>query len=850
MAIYHLSTNIISRSKGHSAVAAAAYRAGARLVQKVVDQSTGLVNDKVHNYENKDGVVFSSILVPEEHEDAQWLKDRQQLWGKVEEIEVRKDAQLARQIILALPLELSQEENIELVQKYVKDVLVKAGMVVDLAVHYDNPANPHAHLLMTMRSLERDEDDEVVFGNKNRDWNQKYNLMEWREGFARLANKELELRGFDERISHLSYEERGIELEATKHEGKARHSGKGFVSGLNAEKVRQNIAAIVKNPELVIDALRANKPVFTREDIKGKLEKVLMQGLSSEERQVFASNKSALELDVLKALEEVIGSDKLVRIAEKNFKGEAVYASKSQLELEQKFIESVESLSKSYSHTIEIGGLEVGDLSKELSCGIKLSAKQFEVVKDVLGGSDLAIVQGLPGAGKSSIMKVIQDVYRNAGYRVIGTSVSAAACSNLREIIDAEIRTVAGWKSRWNWMVSQGKDVDLGAKDILVIDEMSMVEIRDMKYLLEMAASKGSKVVMIGDVNQFSAIADKGAAIAAMKRADYLELDEIRRMKVESHRSASMLIASKDIRGAVTTWAESGLFDLSSSKEVAREKLVLDYANHHLDVLANSGNADDKAGRGEENFSSVILSHSNREVKRLNNLVRDKLKLAGVLAESEVDIKLGRKRLKLSIGDKVLFGKNDKGLGVINGDIGVVKEVTADVLKVAVKGKIIKIDTANYKELSHGYALTIYKAQGSTYRDVFVMDERAIWYESFNVAMSRHKRSVKVYFSGEELGIESSFEADKKLELIQKLVDRLSRNSSVGLATDYDFESLEAKNIEHYLKCKNEVISEVGLISKWKRGYLLEHGYEPKISDYENINSFIEAASGRRAVAC
>ena len=156
MAIFHLSTKIVSRESGRTALGAAAYRSGEALVQDGIGGVT-------HDYSRKDGVVHTQIMAPPHAPE--WVYDRGRLWNEVDRAEVRKDAQLAREIEVALPVELRLTEQVELLQQYVSREFVPLGMIADIAVHHDNPANPHAHILLTLREIRAD-----GFGPKQRDW--------------------------------------------------------------------------------------------------------------------------------------------------------------------------------------------------------------------------------------------------------------------------------------------------------------------------------------------------------------------------------------------------------------------------------------------------------------------------------------------------------------------------------------------------------------------------------------------------------------------------------------------------------------------------------------------------------
>src|SRR5581483_10583530 len=177
MAIYHFSAKVISRAVGSSADVSAAYRSASRLP----DERLG----RDHDFSNKAGVVHSEILLPEgapEH-----LGDRATLWNAVEEGEVRRDAQLAREVEFAIPREMSEAQGIELARDFVQREFVDQGMVADLNVHRDIDANglakPHAHVMLSMREV-----DESGFGKKVRDWNKIERLQQWREQFDRAMS--------------------------------------------------------------------------------------------------------------------------------------------------------------------------------------------------------------------------------------------------------------------------------------------------------------------------------------------------------------------------------------------------------------------------------------------------------------------------------------------------------------------------------------------------------------------------------------------------------------------------------------------------------------------------------------
>lgn len=196
LASYHLSAQPVKRSEGRSVVAMAAYRAG----EELKDHRRGTAAD----YSRRRGVVHAEIIVPEGC--AEWLGDRETLWNHVEDIEVRRDAQLAREINMALPHELTDGERLELVRAFVREQFTSLGMVVDFAIHApvpekgDDPRNFHAHLVMTMRQA-------TPLGLrrvKTREWNSDAMLVRWRGAWAAHQNRALRGRGHAARVDHRS----------------------------------------------------------------------------------------------------------------------------------------------------------------------------------------------------------------------------------------------------------------------------------------------------------------------------------------------------------------------------------------------------------------------------------------------------------------------------------------------------------------------------------------------------------------------------------------------------------------------------------------------------------------------
>ena len=285
MAIYHFSVKAISRADGRSAIAAAAYRSG----EKLIDQK----QQKEQDYTRKTGVEFKKIYAPDNAKAE--LLDRQSLWNIVEKVENRKNSVLAREFEIAFPQELNAEQRQQLLDDLCKKIVERHNVIVDAVIHAphtrggSDERNYHAHILFTSRQLDKDTGE--FSKNKFRDFNKEKSsetVAAWRKDFADLANHYLEKNNFDARIDHRSYADRGIDLEATLHEGSA-------VTAMKRKYEREQLKPVEeRNPKIIMPIIALeNNAIKARNAEKQQI----LRGL---EQEIVLSEKI---LDGLKQLE-------------------------------------------------------------------------------------------------------------------------------------------------------------------------------------------------------------------------------------------------------------------------------------------------------------------------------------------------------------------------------------------------------------------------------------------------------------------------------------------------------------------------------------------------------------------
>ena len=269
-AIYHFSAQIISRADGRSSVAAAAYRSA----EKMIDERTGTA----HDFTKKRGVFHSEIMLPADAPAD--FSDRPTLWNAVEKAEKRKNSQLAREIDIALPRCLTHDQKIALAKDYVQKTFVNAGMIADVCFHDLDSDNPHLHVMLTTREVSAS-----GFGNKNRDWNDRELLKEWRKDWASYANRAMENAGHSHRIDHRTLEAQGIDREPQVHLGAARSAmlkkGKR-VDSIEPQLERQRLKRAAQ--QAANDKIKDAQLYAQSESIQNELEQLEQQLHAERER--------------------------------------------------------------------------------------------------------------------------------------------------------------------------------------------------------------------------------------------------------------------------------------------------------------------------------------------------------------------------------------------------------------------------------------------------------------------------------------------------------------------------------------------------------------------------------------
>lgn len=887
MSLYHNHTAPVGKSQGKSAVGMSAYISGQSLTQFSVDKESGLVTEQTFSRaeEKVKDVVFEKMYAPDG--SPSWCYDREAFWNKVEQVETRVNAMYARHIDVALQVEFDLETNKQILDEYVKDSFVSNGIVADVAIH-DDGKNPHAHILINTRYLELNEGGEVEFGLKNRLINSKSFLCFYRQRWADINNKYFKIHDIDKSISHESYEKRGFGfLKATIHEGDANYT-KGSLERVEENKqiVQENFNYIKENPLEVVKALMKQKAVFSKVDLANELDKFFEQVAFRGMQQVSNIEIEMVQKEVLQSYDEMFNAialdDQVVKICDNDLEGKALYSTKAQLELEKNFLSNVDQLNSSKNHVLNLDNIEkevadrglAGRLFNQLKLGgsynnFELSEEQKEAILNIANGSDISLLIGRPGTGKSTVMEPLIEEYKKQGYRVFGAATQAKAARSLGDIGGIEAYTLDKWRYDWQRRdeIAKGNETlnkptmllpKLTSKDVFIIDEISMVDLKTMDYMLDEAKRAGCKVIAIGDDNQLSAINFGGVTEKLMQKLEYSELTEVFRQKNELDKSVNVDLSNYRVDKALKSLVEGGRFKIAENQSLTRQALINDYM--------------EQIGKDEKK-DLVVISYTNENVKSLNLEIRERLLDSGRLQSKyyeaggrEIQTQDGVR--SIAIGERIVFNKNNRYLNIVNGDIGVVTAIGeqgtlgVELISQGKQGsREVIIDPSKYNHFDYGYAITSYKSQGMTYQDTLILLDEQVGFESFNVMATRHRENANYYMNNELLKevidrrFDQEWQKDNKENyndnnLQFALFEMLARREYSAFANDYaDFNvKKEVVNLRNYLAVKEDTSELYKEMLTWKEEQ--ESGQQKvEVWQHERWGEFVKLKDERQATA-
>lgn len=829
MAIMFVRAQMISRGAGRNIISAASYRHRTRMR----DEQTGTL----FNYRGgDDDLVHEELSLPEDI--PAWLRSAiegktvaeasEVLWNAVDAFETRVDAQLARELIIALPEELTRAENIGLVQEFVQDNLTSKGMIADW-VYHDKGGNPHIHLMTALRPLTeegfgpkyvpvRRPDGkplrEVKSNRHNGDivytcWaGNRETMKAWKIAWAQTASRYLALAGRDIRLDGRSRAEQGLEGIAQRHlgPGKSAMMRKGvemYFAPADLARRRKMTTRLLADPGPLLRQLGNERSTFDEKDIARVIHRYVDDPVD------FANIRARLmaspDLVLLKPQQAGPLTDPMTGPMTGRVNGRvagearepAIFTTRQILRTEHDMMRSADTLSGRRGFGISDAGRAGAVRFVEGDNPLKpfrLDIEQIEAIRHVTGDSGIAAVVGLAGTGKSTLLAVARLAWESGHHRVLGATLSGKAAEGLEESSGIRSRTLAAWEHAWN----NGPD-RLMRSDVLVIDEAGMVSSLQMARVLDAAEKAGAKVVLVGDAMQLQPIGAGAAFRAIAERIGSAELAGVRRQQDQWARDASSRLARGDTAGGLEIYARRGHLVEAETRDELVSRLVSDWADARRKMIMPSqpgrgvrpgtGIAALNGGGRLRGDALLVLAHTNRDVHRLNEALRKVMREEGALGAAR-SFRTERGMREFAAGDRIIFLENARFLEpraggnnpqyVRNGMFGTVVSTgnafRAPLLSVRLdSGSEIVLSEDSYRNIDHGYAVTIHKSQGATVDRTFVLASGMMDRHLTYVSMTRHRHRADLYAAREDFrpgpGREDRAPVDHAKGIIGELVE-------------------------------------------------------------------------------
>lgn len=468
-------------------------------------------------------------------------------------------------------------------------------------------------------------------------------------------------------------------------------------------------------PERILDVVTDKDATFSRNDIVRKLAE-------------YIDDPAKLRI----ACDDVLASSELVKLSDTQ---QPLYSTQEMERLHASLADQAKSMARQRTHNVGSRATRAAihhqNAKLQKAVGANLSDEQCQAINHVLDDNQLSAVVGIAGSGKSTMLAAANDAWTKQGYRVLGAALSGKAADGLQEASGIASRTLSSFETSWNNDFNQ-----LQRGDVLVIDEAGMVGTRQMLRFIKETRLRGAKLVLVGDPEQLQPINAGTPFRDVLEQIGKAELTEIRRQKEDWQRQATRDFAQNKTSAALKAYADRGAVEQHDTKSDAITALMQDYM---ADFELRGASA-----------SRLALAYRRKDAYALNQAIRKARQSGGELVDERL-FKTNHGPRAFAAGDRIIFMRNDTGLGVKNGTLGTVEKFDEDSLTVLLDGnrqgltRHLTFSPKQYASIDHGYATTIHKSQGATVDNAFVLSSGKMDRHLTYVAMSRHRETAKIY---------------------------------------------------------------------------------------------------------
>jgi Ti-type conjugative transfer relaxase TraA len=714
MAIAFARARYISRSTGGSAARSAAYNARA----EIGDERTG----DVFYFKHRDAPEHHEVLLPDGADEK--FADAATLWNAAEAAERRKDSQVAREIVMALPAnaEVSNEDRIELARSFALEHFVAKGLGVQLDIHAPHGgdleserANWHAHLLITTRRIEGDH----LSATKARDLAPDIRQAgarafvaegeEWGALWREHQDRYFLAHGFSARVDATA-------THAQEHIGPLRMRAAESEANERAREIARANSEAARDPEKVLEALTRNNATFSERD----LDRYLSRHIGDEVERAGVHAK-LLSRDEMVPLHERDTGEASGRFTTRHVRAE-----------EREALAEARGLADARHHKAVPESAKARALS-----GKSLREDQLAAFEYATAEGGLKIIEGRAGTGKSFTLAAIRGAHHEQGRRVIGLAPTNSVAEDLKadgfaraSTVHAELFRLKNGRAIWD------------KNTVVIVDEAAMLDTRITRELLFEARRGGARLILAGDDRQLASIERGGLFSELKQRHGSTEITEVTRQRVDWQRRAARDLAEGNFVEAVSAFAKNGAITWTEKPDQARAALVERWRQDTA--------ADPKATR-------FVFAYTNKDVNALNADLRAARRERGELSGEDARFETKHGAAMFAVGDRVQFTDTRKGAKIYNGNVGTITGLDARTGLLHARldgpqgapGREVVWSASEFDGFRHGYAGTIYKGQGKTLDHTYLYHTEHWRQAASYVALTRQRESATIFVARE-----------------------------------------------------------------------------------------------------
>ncbi|WP_371220242.1 AAA family ATPase [Orientia tsutsugamushi] len=745
MAIQFTRIKFLRRSEGGDSCRKAAYNA--RTIVK--NKQTGIR----YNFSRKKDNVYHTVLIPAYVN--QKFKNIQTLMNEVERTAKHPNSQLLKDIVIALPdeKELNLEHRIEITHQIVDAMeWMQKGLGVQINIHEPQTGdkNWHAHILLTMRRFRK---DGTGLGDRAVDLNPKIITVNGKK--VVIKDPEM-IHEIAKEETNAYFAKLGLPYRVDEtSEVPGKHIGPRRIRNLINEVLNENELCkeahlkIINDADVIADSITHYKSIFTKQDVEKAVKDI--------------PDPTARE----QLVQKVLSSNRILELYHDDGESSKYFTTIEVRNEETRIIRIANKINNQVYYN------DIYNLKSDIEGLANVSEEQKQALRHILlSTSGVRVLRGRAGTGKSYVLIKAHKLATNRGQKVIGLAPTHKAVSELRSKGYTEVYTVKGFLYNRKKIFMKGS--------LIVVDEAGMVGTKAYAELFRVVRNNYCQLILAGDEKQLASIERGGMFEMLSNNFGSHVLIDIRRQSENWSREAAMKFAESNILSGITLLRQNKCVKFDNTWQDSMSKLIYNWSLSKF-----------------KPHEKLVITVRNKDVDILNSSIRSLLKANGTLKGKEYRRSIAGREESYMVGDRIVFQTNDKDLQIQNSEFATLTSVSKN--KFIAKtdaGKKVSFDPSKI-QFKHGYASTIYKAQGASIKDVYVLHNGVSNISSSYVAMTRHIKSLKLYCNKE---------ATKSINsLIKQLSRPNEKSASITLKTAHDLEEERTKTtvfskIENWFK--------------------------------------------------